>query len=152
MRNVVVFVVAFGLSIGLAGCSGKVMGPYSGEVRAEAMIDNVVDGLKYSDQKRWSVEDKDAIALVKEDDGERKVNFEEVDFLKYCMLTENGVGQTCAISIEGRTETLEIDSVTFTPASAVGPGGAMIAIHGFTKQSKAFVNVMFKGVPYEGKK
>lgn len=153
MKGTTTLVAILGFSIALSGCSSKVMGPYSGKARASALIDNVIDGVKYSDKKSWSTEDTTAIALVKDDGGERTVDFEETDFLKYCVkLSEKARGQTCGISINGTTETLEIDSVSFTPASAVGPDGAMISIQGITKQSKTFVDVLFSGVPYDGKK
>ncbi len=45
------------LMLSLTGCSSKVTGSFSGKVRASGLIDNVIDGVKYSDKKSWSDED-----------------------------------------------------------------------------------------------
>ncbi len=94
-----------------------------------------------------------AIALVKDDKGERIVSLEDVSFLNSCVgLKENRPNQSCGISIDGRSETLEFDGLNITSASAVGPGGAMISIQGVTKQSKTYIDLLFSGVPDDGKK
>ena len=153
MKKIVNMAAVGLMMLSLGGCSSKVTGPFSGKVRASGLIDNVIDGVKYSDKKSWSDEDSTAIALVKDDKGERIVSLEDVSFLNSCVgLKENQPNQSCGISIDGRGETLEFDGLNITPASAVGPGGAMISIQGITKQSKTYVDLLFSGVPYDGKK
>lgn len=150
MKNIITGAAMGLLMLSLAACSSKIAGPFSGKVRASGLIDNVIDGVKYSDKKSWSEEDSTAIALVKDEKGERIVSLEDVSFLTSCVgLKEN---QSCGISIDGKSETLEFDGLNITSASAVGPGGVMISIQGVTKQSKTYVDLLFSGVPYDGKK
>ena len=122
-------------SLVMGGCSSaEIKGSYKGKLDVEGAVDNNV------------------IALVKVEGKSRSVTFEDASLLSYCMnLKEGGAGQTCAVEVNGKRESLTTTNVYFTGASSLGPGGAMIVVEGITVQSKTVVRISFSGLPYSQK-